>query len=398
MKSEFTELAVKISQQLIQIPSYSGVNREVIKSIIGLTDKLGFKCEEVDFEGSDSYAVNNLHAIYNPKKSAKTLYFAGHSDVVKEGKAENWRFKPFAAEIHEDRLYGRGACDMKCAIACFIAAVAEFLDKNPQPKFGIGLLITNDEENDGVNGTKKMLDWMQEKHFPISYCLVGEPTNPTKLGEMIKIGRRGSINFTLKITGKQGHVAYPNLALNPITILIQFLSLLKNHKFDEGNQYFEATNLEITNISSPDFGNNVIPNQAECAFNVRFNDLHSSQSIIELVNYACEKSIGGSLAQFQASYELHHKTSGESFLSEPAFLAKIVANANQKITGLKPILGTNGGTSDARFIKNFAEVVEIGLVNQTAHQNNEFSKISEIQQLQQIYLNILHQIQASNEL
>ncbi len=375
--------AVTLSQKLIQIPSYSGVNFEVMEFLGNYLKNLGFACDYLEYEGSDSYKVNNLHAVFNPKNSDKVLYFAGHTDVVNEGNKASWTHDPFAAKIIDGKLFGRGAADMKCAIACFVVAVEEFLaTKNPD--FGIGFLITNDEEADGVNGTKKVLEWMKSADKKISHCLVGEPTNPEKFGEMIKIGRRGSIGFKVKIIGKQGHVAYPDIALNPITILISLLKILKDHKLDEGTKFFDPSNLEITSIVSQNLGGNVIPNEAEAAFNVRFNDLHTSQSIIDLVEYACKKTVG-----FGAKYELSYRTSGESFLSQPKILAEIVVAASEKICGKKPMMSTTGGTSDARFIKDYAEVVEIGLVNQTAHKIDEFSEVLEIEQLKETYLEIL---------
>lgn len=376
--------ATNLSQEIIRIPSYSGVNHEVLEFLEEKLKTLGFACDFLEFDGSDSYKVNNLHAVFNPKNSAKVLYFAGHTDVVNEGDKAAWTHDPFAAKIIDGKLFGRGAADMKCAIACFVSAVAELLEKNPNPDFGIGFLITNDEEADGVNGTAKVLDWMQKSGKKISHCLVGEPTNPQKFGEMIKVGRRGSIGFNIKITGKQGHVAYPENALNPITILISLLKILKDHKLDEGTKFFDCSNLEITSITSQNLGGNVIPNTAEAAFNVRFNDLHSSKSILELVEYACKKTVG-----FGATYELKHRISGESFLSDPKFLAPIVVSAVEKICGKKPVLSTTGGTSDARFIKDHAEVVEIGLVNKTAHKIDEFAEVFEIEQLQKTYLEIL---------
>lgn len=376
--------ATQLSQELIRIPSYSGVNREVLEFLGNKLKSFEFACDFLDYDGSNSYAVNNLHAVFNPKNSDKVLYFAGHTDVVNEGDKDSWTHDPFAAKIIDGKLFGRGAADMKCAIACFVSSVAEFLEKNPNPDFGIGFLITNDEEADGVNGTAKVLDWMQKSGKKISHCLVGEPTNPTKFGEMIKIGRRGSIGFKIKITGKQGHVAYPENALNPITILISLLKILKDHKLDEGTKFFDPSNLEITSITSQNLGGNVIPNTAEAAFNVRFNDSHTSQSILDLVEYACKKTIG-----FGATYELTHRTSGESFLSDPKFLAPIVVNAVKKITGQTPEMSTTGGTSDARFIKNYAEVVEIGLINKTAHRIDEFAEVAEIEQLQRTYLEVL---------
>ncbi len=380
--------SVKLSQDLIRIPSYSGVNPEVLEFLSSHLKNLGFACDFLEFDGSNSYKVNNLHAVFNPKNSDKVLYFAGHTDVVNEGNKASWTHDPFAAKIIDGKLFGRGAADMKCAIACFVSAVSEFLENNPNPDFGIGFLITNDEEADGVNGTAKVLEWMKNSGRKISHCLVGEPTNPEKFGEMIKVGRRGSIGFKIKIIGKQGHVAYPDIALNPITILISLLKILKDHKLDQGTKFFDPSNLEITSISSQNLGGNVIPNEAEAAFNVRFNDLHSSDSILDLVKYACEKTVGG-IGSLGAKYELTHRTSGESFLSDPKFLAEIVVSASEKITGKKPVLSTTGGTSDARFIKDYAEVVEIGLINKTAHKIDEFSEVSEIEELQKTYLEIL---------
>lgn len=376
--------SIKLSQDLIKIPSYSGFNAEVINFLQKILTNVGFVCDILEYDGDGSYKVNNLHAVFNPNNSDRVLYFAGHTDVVAEGNKASWKNDPFVANIVDGKLFGRGAADMKCAIACFVSAALEFLSENKNPQFGIGFLITNDEENDSINGTKKVLDWMQKNNKKITHCLVGEPTNPEKFGQMIKIGRRGSIGFSLKITGKQGHVAYPDIALNPITILINLLKILKDHKLDLGTKFFDPSNLEITSIQSQNLGNNVIPNEASANFNIRFNDEHSSASLIDFVKYACEKTIG-----FGAKYELNYRTSGESFLSDPKFLAPLVVNAVKKITNLIPELSTSGGTSDARFIKNYAEVVEIGLVNKTAHKIDEFAEINEIENLQKTYLEIL---------
>lgn len=381
----------QLAQQLIRIPSYSGINLEVIELLKNHLQKLNFICEIMQFEGDNSYPVNNLHAIYNPQNCSQTLYFAGHTDVVKEGEVGLWKYPPFAANIIEDKIYGRGASDMKCAIACFVEAVSKYLQINPKPNFGIGFLITNDEENDGVNGTKKMLEILRKKNQNITYCLVGEPTNPQKFGEMIKIGRRGSVSFKLDIQGKQGHVAYPQNALNPITILLNILKVLKDHKFDNGNEFFDATNLEITAISSPNLGGNVIPRNAQAEFNIRFNNLHNSQSIIELIEYVCKKSVG-----LGANYELQSRVSGEAFLSSPNKLAEIVVKAVEKITKITPLLSTSGGTSDARFIKDFAqEVVEIGLVNESAHKIDEYALLNEIDQLSEVYFEIIKYLEES---
>ena len=378
---------IELSQKLINFNSYSGCHYEVIDFLGNYLKNLGFECDYLDFDGDDSYKVNNLHAIYNPNNCDKILYFAGHTDVVNEGDLQKWSHDPFAANIVDGILYGRGAVDMKCAIACFVDATQNFLAQNNNVDFGIGFLITNDEEADGINGTKKVLEWMKENNKKISHCLVGEPTNPEKFGEMIKIGRRGSINFNVKIIGKQGHVAYPHNALNPITTLVDILKILKDHKFDEGNEFFDATNLEVVNIESQNLGSNVIPEHACASFNVRFNNIHNSQDIIKLVEYACEKSAGG--GEFGAQYKLNYRVSGESFLSDPGEFSDIVVNAVKKVSNLDPVLSTTGGTSDARFIKDYAKVIEIGLVNKTAHKIDECTPISEINQLTQSYLEIL---------
>jgi succinyl-diaminopimelate desuccinylase len=384
--------SLQLSQELIKIPSYSGYNQQILLLIDNYLNNLGFSCSHLDFDGDNSYKVNNLHAIYNPQQHQKTLYFAGHTDVVKEGKLQDWLYPPFSAKVFQEKLYGRGASDMKCAIACFMVAISKFLKQYPNPNFGIGFLITNDEENDSINGTKKVLDWMKSKQHNITYCLVGEPTNPTKFGEVIKIGRRGSVSFNLKIIGKQGHVAYPDIALNPITIAFNLAKILKDHYLDNGNQFFDKSNLEFTSFVSQNLGSNVIVNEVDLAFNVRFNNAHTGKQIVELVQYVCAKTIS------PATYFLQHKISGEAFLSSPQFLAEITKQSCFEITNLKTEFSTSGGTSDARFIKDYAqEVVEIGLINETAHKINEFANIYEIEQLTKVYYNILLKIQSSSE-
>ena len=376
--------SITLSQKLIQIPSFSGKNDEVIKFLSDHLSNLGFTCETLEYEGDNSYVVNNLHAVYNPNNSDKILYFAGHTDVVAAGKLDAWTHDPFAAKIVDNKLFGRGAVDMKCAIACFVSAVEEILAKG-KPNFSIGFLITNDEEADGVNGTKKVLEWMKNSNHKITHCIVGEPTSSKKFGDMVKIGRRGSIGFSVKIIGKQGHIAYPENAVNPNTTLINLLKILKDHKFDNGNEFFDPTNLEISAIISQNLGNNVIPNEASANFNIRFNDAHTSSSIIDLVDYVCRKSAEG----MGASFELNHRTSGESFLSSPKFLAESLSKAIKKTCGETAVLSTTGGTSDARFIKDYAEVVEFGLINQTAHQITEFAEVVDMLKLQQVYLEVL---------
>jgi succinyl-diaminopimelate desuccinylase len=381
--------AIELSQKLIQIPSYSGHNKPIINLIKDYLADLDFKCDILDFAGDGSYKVNNLHAVFNPNNYSQILYFAGHTDIVNEGNKGSWRFPPFSATISEDKLYGRGASDMKCAIACFMIAVKEFLYQNKSPKFGIGFLITNDEEADGVNGTKKVLNWMRQNNHKISSCIVGEPTNPSKFGEMMKIGRRGSVSFSLKVIGKQGHVAYPQIALNPNTIMVNILRILKDHKFDDGNKFFDATNLEVTAIESQNLGGNVIPNEVSANFNVRFNDNHSGQDIVNLVKYVCDKSVSN-LNDIEARYDLQFRISGESFLCQPKKIANLAKESIIKNCNIVPEFSTSGGTSDARFIKDYcSDMVELGLINETAHKIDECSKIEDVTSLKNVYLDIL---------
>lgn len=382
--------SIKLAQELIKHDSPSGADLVIVEFLAKILASFGFKNDILGFDGNGSYPVINLHSVYNPNNSKNVFYFAGHSDIVPVGNEALWSYPPFAAEIVDGILYGRGAVDMKPAISAFIMASANFIRQNPKANFGIGLLITGDEEADGINGTKKMLEWMQKNNLPISACIVGEPTNPNKLGEMVKIGRRGSIGFELKIIGKQGHIAYPENFNNPNTTIINMLKLLKDYKLDNGNQFFDPSNLEITNIATKNIGGNVVPGEVVANFNIRFNDEHNSQSLIDWVKYICDKSAG--------DYQLNYKLSGEAFISKPGFLSDIVSNAVKEVTGLNPVLSTTGGTSDARFIKDFCSVVEFGLVNKTAHQINENVEVSDIQKLEKIYYLILENYNKSIKL
>ncbi len=377
--------SVQLSQELIKYNSPSGANLDVIEFLAKVLAGFGFKNDILGFDGDGSYPVINLHSIYNPHNSKNIIYFAGHSDIVPAGNESLWSQPPFAANIVDGVLYGRGAVDMKPAIAAFVMAAGNFIQQNPKfnfaKDFGIGFLITGDEEADAVNGTKKMLEWMQKNNKPMSACIVGEPTNPNKLGEMVKIGRRGSIGFELRIIGKQGHIAYPENFNNPNTTIVNILKLLKDYKLDQGNQFFDGSNLEVTNISTTNISGNVVPKEVTANFNIRFNDEHSSQSLIDWVKYICDKSAG--------EYKLDYKVSGESFITKLGFLSEIVVSAVKEVTGLTPVLNTAGGTSDARFIKDFCPVMECGLINKTAHQIDENIAVEDIRKLEKIYYLIL---------
>lgn len=376
--------AIKLSQDLIKFPSISGEKSEITDFFEKEVAKIGFKSDIIEFEGDGgTYPVTNIHSIFNPNNSQNILYFAGHLDVVPVGEEKSWKYPPFGAKIENDTLFGRGVVDMKCAIACFIAAVSEFLQENKNPDFGIGLLITGDEEAESINGTKKMLEWMKEKDLKISNCIVGEPTSVNQVGDMIKIGRRGSVGFSLKINGRQGHVAYPENAINPISALNDIMKVLKDHNLDDGNDYFDPSNLEFTHIFAPNVGSNVIPDYALANFNIRFNDSHSSKELIEWVQYVCSKGT------MDGNYELNYRVSGESFLTKPGFLSEITSKAIQDVVGIKTKLSTTGGTSDARFIKDFSPTVELGLMNKTAHQIDENAKVADIVNLKDIYKTVL---------
>jgi succinyl-diaminopimelate desuccinylase len=377
--------SIRFSQELIQRNSPSGAHLDILEFTAKILASFGFKSDIMGFDGDGSYPVINLHSIYNPRNSENIFYFAGHTDIVPAGDESLWTHPPFEAKIVDGILYGRGAVDMKPAIAAFIMAAGNFIQNNPKANFGIGLLITGDEEADGVNGTKKMLEWMKKNNMPISACIVGEPTNPNKLGEMIKVGRRGSVSFELKIIGTQGHIAYPENFDNPNTTIVNVLKLLKDHKLDSGNEFFDPSNLEVTNIETSNVGGNVVPKLVKANFNIRFNDEHSSQSLIEWVKYVCDKSAG----QENLTYELTTRVSGESFITKPGVLSDCVAKAVKSETGIDPELSTTGGTSDARFIKDYCPVVECGLINKTAHQIDENIATIDIQRLEKIYYSVL---------
>ncbi len=376
--------AVRFSQDLIKFPSISGSKSDIISYFTDVIEKIGFKSDILTFSGDGgSYEVENVHAVYNPNSSDNILYFAGHLDVVPVGDKKSWKYDPFLAKIDNDILYGRGAVDMKCAIAAFVAAIGEFLSENKDVNFGIGLLITGDEEAESINGTKKMLKWMADNGKKMSNCIVGEPTSLRSIGDVIKIGRRGSISFSLKVNGKQGHVAYPENAINPISMISDIVKILNNYNLDNGNDFFDPSNLEFTSIYAPDVGGNVIPDFAEAKFNIRFNDSHKSEELIELVDYVCSKTV------IDQNYELNNRVSGESFITKPGFLSDVIVKSIAQIIDIKAELSTTGGTSDARFIKDFCPVVEIGAMNKTAHQIDENIAVKDILDLKDIYKRIL---------
>ncbi|MBL27180.1 MAG: succinyl-diaminopimelate desuccinylase [Rhodospirillaceae bacterium] len=369
---------VALTRALIRCPSVTPVDAGALDVLQGVLEPMGFRCHRLTFEEAGTEPVENLYARWG--EAQPNFCFAGHTDVVPVGNRDGWSRDPFAAEVVEDRLFGRGAVDMKGAIACFVAAAAGLLEKAP-PKGSISLLITGDEEGPSINGTRKVLAWMAEQGEVIDHCIVGEPTNPATLGEMVKIGRRGSLNARITVEGVQGHVAYPHLADNPVPRLVRLLAALDGLVLDEGNAHFQPSNLEITSVDVGNTATNVIPARATAAFNVRFNDMHSSESLTALLR----KTLDGT----GEPYALSVQVSGESFLTPPGRLSDILGAVIGEVIGGTPELSTTGGTSDARFIKDFAPVAEFGLVSQTMHKIDECVPVADLTKLTAIYRAVL---------
>lgn len=371
---------VDLAQALIRCPSVTPADEGAMDVLQSALEELGFTCHRLPFATGNAPEVQNLYARIGDR--APNFCFAGHTDVVPVGDANEWSVDPFAAEIKGDRLYGRGASDMKTAIAGFAAAAARFLESRDNGFPGsISLLITGDEEGEAVNGTVKVLEWLKEKGEVLDACLVGEPTNPETLGDMIKIGRRGSMTAFLTVHGASGHAAYPHLADNPVERLVKMLSAVLDKPLDDGTEHFQPSTTVVTTI---DVGNpvaNVIPARAEARINVRFNDLHTGAGVGTLLRRRLD-DIGG-------DYDLDARVSGESFLFPPGPLSNLVAGAVEKATGKRPEFSTAGGTSDARFIKDHCPVCEYGMTNQTAHKADENALVSDIQLLSDIYQSVL---------
>ncbi len=373
---------LQLSKDLISCASVTPKDEGALDVVQNALEGLGFTCRRHIFEESGTEPVDNLYAQFG--EHSPNFCFAGHTDVVPPGDVNEWKVNPFKPEVIDGILYGRGAVDMKCAIACFIAAVSEYL-RHKTPHGSISLLITGDEEAIAINGTRKLLKQLEKDSVKLDACIVGEPTNPSKLGEMIKIGRRGSVTFELKIWGKQGHVAYPHLADNPVSRINRILNELDSHDLDEGTEFFQPTNLEIVTIDVNNPTDNLIPQTAQAMFNIRFNDIHTSATLIRWIEGICN-----SLCETgDTKYELNHRVSGEAFLTQPGELSEIVSKAVKDVTGKEPELSTTGGTSDARFIKDYCPVVEFGMINETAHKIDECISTEDINDLTDVYKTIL---------
>ena len=374
---------LQLAKELIRFPSVTPVDAGVMSFLEKKLKQLGFKTKVLEFREKNSKPVKNLYARLGNK--SPNFCYAGHLDVVPAGNLKDWTVNPFKPSIKKGHLIGRGANDMKSSIAAFVAAISNFIENYSDFKGSISLLITGDEEGVAINGTKKVVEYLKKRKEKIDFCLVGEPTNPSKLGEMIKIGRRGSMNGRLTITGVQGHVAYPHRANNPSTALVQILKEIKDIKFDQGTKDFQATNLEITKININNTADNVIPGLATATFNIRFNNKHSSTSLKNKVNKVIKKIS----AKNKSKYKIEYSVSGEAFLTNPNKTTFMIQDIIKKITKIKPKLSTTGGTSDARFIRNIAPCLEFGLVGKTMHKVDEAVSLSDLKKLTLIYSNIL---------
>ena len=374
---------LQLAKELIRFPTVTPIDAGIMKFLEKKLKTLGFKTKILEFREKNNKPVKNLYARLGNK--GPNFCYAGHLDVVPAGDLKNWTVNPFKPSVKKGYLIGRGANDMKSSVAAFVSAVSNFISKGRQFNGSISLLITGDEEGVAINGTKKVVEYLRKKKEKIDFCLVGEPTNPNKLGEMIKIGRRGSMTGKLTIIGVQCHVAYPDRANNPSTALVQILKELKEIKFDNGTKDFQPTNLEITKINIDNFADNVIPGSANAKFNIRFNNKHSSNSIKTKIDKVIKRISKKNKSKFNIDYSV----SGEAFLTKPNDTTYMIQDEIKKITKIKPKLSTTGGTSDARFIRKIAPCLEFGLVGKTMHKVDEAVSLSDLKKLTLIYSNIL---------
>ncbi len=370
---------VDLTRRLIRCPSVTPEEGGALMLLEEVLTGAGFECHRVDRGG-----VSNLFARWGTKGANRSFGFNGHTDVVPVGDEAAWTHDPFGAEEDGGFLYGRGATDMKSGVAAFVAAAVDFVTETP-PDGAVILTITGDEEGDALDGTTAILDWMDKEGERMSVCLVGEPTNPDTMGEMMKIGRRGSMTAWFTAKGVQGHSAYPHRAKNPVPAIARLIDRLASHEMDQGTDHFDASTLAALTIDVGNPATNVIPAAARAAVNIRFNDLHSGAS---LTDWLSEEA--GKVAQETGiEIEMKTKVSGEAFLTPPGPLSDLVSKAVEAETGVTPVLSTTGGTSDARFVKNHCPVVEFGLVGRTMHQVDERVEIAQIGQLKGIYQRIL---------
>jgi succinyl-diaminopimelate desuccinylase len=370
---------VDLTAKLVCCASVTPENDGALEILEGLLSSAGFECAWADRGG-----IRNLFARWGSKGNGKAFGFNGHTDVVPVGNIEDWTMPPFGAEVKDGVMYGRGTTDMKSGVAAFAAAAIDFVKDTP-PNGSVVLTITGDEEGDGVDGTTALLDYMAANGERMDVCLVGEPTCPNTMGEMIKIGRRGSMTAWFKVIGTQGHSAYPHRANNPLPAMVRLMDRLARHELDQGTDHFDPSTLAVVTIDTGNPATNVIPRACSAAVNIRFNDTHSGGSLTQWL----EREVAQVRAAFGVAVEMKVKISGESFITPPGDLSALVAAAVKAETGVTPELSTTGGTSDARFVKAHCPVVEFGLVGQSMHQVDEHVRVEHIQQLKAIYGRIL---------
>ncbi len=372
---------IKLTRNLIKRRSITPKDNGAMNIIKKKVKNLGFLNKDLPF-GNDKKdnTILNLYSIRKIKSTKevqpKTLCFAGHTDVVPVGDESKWKFNPFSATVHQKKVYGRGASDMKGAIAAWIVACEEVI-RNQKINISLAILITGDEEGIAENGTKKIVKWLKDKKVQIDHCVVGEPTNPKLLGDMIKIGRRGSLSLTLKVNGTAGHVAYPDLAVNPLTDIIKICSEVKNTKFSKKALNFPLSNLEITSIDTGNLASNVIPESCEARMNIRYNTKYNEKEIINKIESICKK--------YSSNFCLDILSSNKPFYTKPDKFTNILVSSIKKLTGKTPLLSTTGGTSDARFIKDICPVIEFGSIGKTMHQRDEHIFVKDLEKLKEIY-------------
>ncbi|WP_309091236.1 succinyl-diaminopimelate desuccinylase [Phenylobacterium sp.] len=368
---------VELTRELIRKPSVTPADEGAMDVVERTLAGLGFACRRMRFG-----EIENLYARYGTARP--NLCFAGHTDVVPVGDAAAWSKDAFAAEVVDGVLIGRGAVDMKSAIAAFAAAAAEAI-RAGRVTGSISFLITGDEEGVATHGTKKVVEALLAEREAIDHCVVGEPTSAETFGDMVKVGRRGSINADILVEGIQGHVAYPHRAANPVPVLVRLLAALQHRRLDDGYPEFQPSNLEITLIDVPNTATNIIPGTARARLNIRFNPNHTGRSLADWIEAEAQKAAEG----FKGRVTVTPQISGEAFLTERGAFTDLVAGAIQDVTGRPPELSTSGGTSDARFIRALCPVVEVGLVGKTMHAVDERAPVDEIRRLQAVYARII---------
>ncbi|TMV10609.1 succinyl-diaminopimelate desuccinylase [Arenibacterium halophilum] len=368
-----------LTADLIRCPSVTPEEGGALELLERVLSQAGFTCTRVDRGG-----IANLFARWGEKGHARTFGFNGHTDVVPVGDEAAWSVPPFGAVVKDGILYGRGATDMKSGVAAFVAAAVDYVTDTP-PDGALILAITGDEEGDALDGTTALLDHMDQAGEAMSVCLVGEPTCPERMGEMMKIGRRGSMSAWFTVRGVQGHSAYPHRAKNPLPAIARLMDRLASHELDKGTDHFDASTLAVVTIDTGNPATNVIPAECRATVNIRFNDTHSGAALTDWLRAEADAVAG----DFDVQIDMKVKISGESFLTPPGALSDLVSAAVAAETGVTPVLSTTGGTSDARFVKNHCPVVEFGLVGKTMHQVDEQVPVDQIHQLKRIYSRIL---------